>query len=482
MRDLADTVLAEATSRSQSLIQRHTLSPGTNQTLSLWRVRWNRFVVDVLKKDITTTPVGEDVEKFFWIIHRFMDSKREKISLNYYKHALTVVLKNLEFTYPDFTWSSHHALRLGDEANRLVRRSDRNLVLVFEEAINEAATMCPLRWILVLALRVGQVKQRSYETLHEACKNSLATPLNGEIVWENPQWPLLGAFTIGLNLIQFDKPAGVQQIGTTLRQAADLVGMVIPPVTHDIRRGAAADLAAANLDSQASTTHVGRRLNHTTSSRDTALTDHYIGPRLVDDLKPRLQALDNSNILDFGPRLAQEPYTPMGKLRPEPVNEACVHYNLDPTILSERYAAAKRMREQHRTDWVEGQTGHRPAPVIEAESEGLNEYEFEDRDTEAFGANLIDTDCDLLDEDDAFEVLDHTAIEDSEQESTTNLSEVPFDGKVSDFEVCPGTRTKARLFRSKEGLIKHYRNVHKMTKAAAEAAYKSYIISKSTTK
>ena len=97
----------------------------------------------------------------------------------------------------------------------------------------------PVKLILIYALRLGVVNATSWATL---LRGTLASP-GCTVQWTRPSSPVL--FGLGNRSAHIDltRAAPVPQQLGILRDAADLIGMIMPP-THDIRRGAAKDLPA----------------------------------------------------------------------------------------------------------------------------------------------------------------------------------------------------------------------------------------------
>ncbi|KAK1964307.1 hypothetical protein LY78DRAFT_659465 [Colletotrichum sublineola] len=114
----ADALRLEIRRRSKTF-QPTSLSPSMNELLAHWKVRFDRFRHEILKKSPSETPTGEDVEACFWVMHRYMEKNGEKVSYWYYKNGLEVVLMNLTFYHHDFQWTAHNRLRLDGLFNRL---------------------------------------------------------------------------------------------------------------------------------------------------------------------------------------------------------------------------------------------------------------------------------------------------------------------------------------------------------------------------
>nr|POE65130.1 hypothetical protein CFP56_34798 [Quercus suber] len=95
----------------------------------------------------------------------------------------------------------------------------------------------PVKLLIIYALRLGIVRATSWATL---LRDTLASP-GKTIQWTMPRSPVLFGLRFRAAGIDMARAApGIQQL-RILRDAADLIGMVKSPVTHDLRRGAAKD-------------------------------------------------------------------------------------------------------------------------------------------------------------------------------------------------------------------------------------------------
>lgn len=173
----------------------------------------------------------------------------------------------------------------------------------FEELTDpDLFVVCPIKWLLIMALRTSAVQQPSIETLTEAVQNTY----NKSIIWSTPNRPVLCAFKQQGCMLDFTRPATEVQLLKSLRFGCELIGMTDLPVTHDIRRGAASDIA--HLPERvrgASTEDAARMLNHTASARDRGVTTAYIGTVHEDTWKRRLES---NHIDEFGPDIAPRPF------------------------------------------------------------------------------------------------------------------------------------------------------------------------------
>ncbi|MBE3046275.1 hypothetical protein IMZ48_27805, partial [Candidatus Bathyarchaeota archaeon] len=96
--------------------------------------------------------------------------------------------------------------------------------------------ICPVRLLLVLALRLREVEERTWADLESRYKG----PCAGQPVkFKNPERPVLGRLGGEASYSEPTIPVGVRDVQRALSRGAVLLG--IPDVlrTHDNRRGAA---------------------------------------------------------------------------------------------------------------------------------------------------------------------------------------------------------------------------------------------------
>ena len=99
--------------------------------------------------------------------------------------------------------------------------------------------ICPIKWLLILALRTSVVVQTNIRDLTEAVDKLH----NKSLVWQTPDRPVLCALKGTGGELDLEKPAPAKQLLGTLKLGCDLIGMLPLPVTHDMRRGAAVEFA-----------------------------------------------------------------------------------------------------------------------------------------------------------------------------------------------------------------------------------------------
>jgi hypothetical protein len=99
--------------------------------------------------------------------------------------------------------------------------------------------ICPIKLLLIHALRHGYLNGKFIdEVLSNACMR-----LDKQIIWKNGQVPVFCAVASFGAFLLLDEPATINQASKFVAQAALLCGLHKPLVAHDLRRGAARDIA-----------------------------------------------------------------------------------------------------------------------------------------------------------------------------------------------------------------------------------------------
>jgi hypothetical protein len=88
--------------------------------------------------------------------------------------------------------------------------------------------------------------------------------------------------------LDMSRPASATTSLRFLQRAAELVGMLERPWTHNIRRGAAADIALLKDASRNTNNRAWRSINHSMASANHGVTDAYIGYDARDSWAERL--------------------------------------------------------------------------------------------------------------------------------------------------------------------------------------------------
>ena len=206
--------------------------------------------------------------------------------------------------------------------------------------------VCPVKWLMILALRTGAVSQTCIEDLQRAVEKTY----NKSLVWGTPNIPVLAAFRMQGCMLDLGKAASEKQLLKTLRERCHMIGLVASVVTHDLRRGAAAEIAHLPEELRgASVASAAAVLGHSSSTRDQEVTKRYVGHIRDDTWKRRLEADFND---DFGPDIVRQPF----KRAWQSINvvlNICNELGLDVNDPKDRSRAQQTGKARLREEWLE---------------------------------------------------------------------------------------------------------------------------------
>jgi hypothetical protein len=207
----------------------------------------------------------------------------------------------------------------------------------------------PVKLCIAYALRVGAVKETNWSDLLDIVR---ARP-SKRILWAKPDSPVFYALDRSQQL-DMSAPASIGQQRRFLLRAAELIGMLNVPITHDVRRGAAADLYSLKSDTiSGDTNKVRRALGHSNVAALHGTTDEYIGREKGDSWATRLdQAPKSTTSEPFGVQMATAPFKAQ-KLRTDDLDRYCQTNGLEGKAGREK--ARKALLEAQRQQWAEHQ-------------------------------------------------------------------------------------------------------------------------------
>lgn len=226
----------------------------------------------------------------------------------------------------------------------------------------ESNVCCPIKLLLIWALRVGAVPQTSWD---ELLANLRATKSHS-VCWTRPDYPVFCAMHRGKGYkFRYDAPAGIAVGTRALARGAALIGLSGRVTSHDIRRGAARELAG--LDTAATGTNVEAArvgLGHSRKTMVEGVTDEYIGGARVDTWGLRLSS-DTSSSHELKHKLdfADTPYQKPKRRSAQEITQACGRYGLDPKIVNARVTAGRKLEQEHFQAWLaEQEAARKEAP------------------------------------------------------------------------------------------------------------------------
>ncbi|KAK7711430.1 hypothetical protein SLS64_005454 [Diaporthe eres] len=223
-------------------------------------------------------------------------------------------------------------------------------------------TVCPIKLLLIHALRTGHVAHTSIESL----LRSLQASPGRTVQWVKQSDPVVPAIMNQLALLDFSKPALAQQVLVTVRAAGLMAGILTPLQAHDIRAGVSRDVAKLPADAikGVASQAVAKVLGHATKSISHGITDDYIGG--VDTAVNAVVA-ENAKADTFGPKIAKEAFVKR-RVPPAEVEEFCEEHGLEYSLIKDRRKAMYRIRAQELEQWTQERRAvlARPAPQAAA--------------------------------------------------------------------------------------------------------------------
>lgn len=259
-----------------------------------------------------------------------------------YKH-ITIKLVENAGTQIQFTAQFEMAQ---DKGKKDTKKHGNRKVPIRSQTSSACNVMDPIKWVLILALRMGAVDSKSFEGLVAATKKRR----DKTVIWSTPDAPVLLAFRPGCVGVIKDKPAQARQILNTLRLSCELCGILTPVIAHDIRRGTARDVAYMGVPTTVNTDGAAMVLGHSNRSRVRRVTADYIGPQRQDIWSDRIA---NPVQDTFGLDMIDGSFKRRKHVKNGDVREMCEKNGLDYSIRKERDTASRMIRDQEKRLFVQ---------------------------------------------------------------------------------------------------------------------------------
>jgi len=226
-------------------------------------------------------------------------------------------------------------------------------------------TICPLRLLLVYALRVGAVAATSYDALLDEVRGRR----DGRLPWAHPEWPVVCFRSGNGGHLVPDVSVSILQLNDTIRALAGQAGIIESLSSHDLRRGAAKDLSQlpeAKLGS--ATVYVAEQLGHSEKARAAGITKNYIGAPTTGTWDLRVAAA-KPDPFGITPTLVPFKATRNGPLV---IAAFCEENGMDPRDSNARRRAGRALRAEARKAW-ESTVKEKPvAPLQERSASDIN--------------------------------------------------------------------------------------------------------------
>ncbi|CAH0001004.1 unnamed protein product [Clonostachys byssicola] len=145
---------------------------------------------------------------------------------------------------------------------------------------NKFNACCPISLLIIWSLRIGAVKETSWE---ELISNMRKRPAH-VLVWGRPDMPVFCSITPDTTL-KLSTPASTDVGKPILRTAAQTTGLLAIPHTYDIRRGSGRELVHLPSLGDDNCDVARKVLGHTRNSLPNGVTDLYIVVSGIDNLE-----------------------------------------------------------------------------------------------------------------------------------------------------------------------------------------------------
>lgn len=211
---------------------------------------------------------------------------------------------------------------------------------------SENNVVCPIKLLLILALRLGQVSGTAIDEV----LNKAQSRRDKTVVWTEPERPVFCAYESQGTALRQEKPAGNHQLTQTLALAGPLAGFLTPIRSHDLRRGSARDLA--NLDTEikgVATPTVAAAMGHSNAAHAKGVTARYVGPVTDSTWSTRLEKGYQD---PHGIEVTDAVFSRKRKLLdPTQITAQCRRDGLDEDSPNARRTSSRRLGKKRIDDW-----------------------------------------------------------------------------------------------------------------------------------
>lgn len=223
---------------------------------------------------------------------------------------------------------------------------------------------CPIKLLLVLALRLGYVYGRTIED----CLAHTARRMDRTIQWKVPNAPVFCKMNGNSAFLKLDEPAGQHQVRYTLQQMALLTGILDRVDSRGIRRGALRDQAYLDRAMTGVATRCTALIaGHSSTAFARGTTQDYVGAlehpiyNMRADL-PRKDRMAPAVATQGGLPIALRQY----RTSPHEVDEFMKAQHMDVSDKNQRKKAGGLIKKQKIADWCL-EARNESAPISPAE-------------------------------------------------------------------------------------------------------------------
>jgi hypothetical protein len=222
-------------------------------------------------------------------------------------------------------------------------------------------TVCPIKLLLIHGLRTGHIAHPSIQSL----LGSLVSSRDRRVQWTNGSDPVIPAISAVATFLDFSKPAVQHQVNQSIKAAALVAGILVPVVSHDIRAGAARDIAtlAGPKLTGVGNPGIAKALGHNYKSLSRGTTDRYIGGI---ETAVNAEVAKAPKVHRFGPPVGVDGYVKQPILAAT-TDQVCTDNGLDQTNPVDRRKAQKIIETERRARWTEEQknrVARAPDPLL----------------------------------------------------------------------------------------------------------------------
>ncbi|TPX13777.1 uncharacterized protein E0L32_005721 [Thyridium curvatum] len=203
--------------------------------------------------------------------------------------------------------------------------------------------LCPIKLLLIYALRTGAVDATSWINL----RRDLSSRRIQKLPWKYPHRPVICA-SIRPGQLDLDEPAGSGMMIKHIRLAAEAAGILKAVIPHDLRRGAAYEATLLKKSIRHGANEAARSvLGHSLNSAERNLTASYTGHSAEPTWAMRLEndiTIRANKIIDVAPTSLKRT-----RASTELITRVCVEEGLDPGKKLDRDKASRQKRTETTT-------------------------------------------------------------------------------------------------------------------------------------
>lgn len=271
-----------------------------------------------------------------------------RITLEYEKGHKCVVFPPSPVVSPLLTYSRNH------------RNVDKVVIVKALDDVQGNNTICPIKLLLIHALRTGHVAYTSVESLLRSVQS---TP-SRTIQWTHQSDPVIAAIK-STCFLDFTHPAAPEQVSKTVKQAALLAGVLVPLSSHDVRAGVARDVASLPAGSirGVAGTAVAKVLGHSHQTLRRGATDRYAGGiSTAFNVVVAKQAQADPFIM---PKVAEQGFSRRRYIPRAETTRFCQENGLDDSNEADRMKARQRIAEADQVQWAQKQKDILQTPKLQ---------------------------------------------------------------------------------------------------------------------